>query len=342
MTRDVRKPSPTPLFDGPQQGANRFGRESAVCSRSSVQAQVADADRGERRQTVVESNDHPGASFRNSGGTVSDLTHIRRSISDPSGWLLFQAMGHPKRLVIFVHGFKGHVTKTWGWLPYAGGTNPWLRESDLLFVTYDSTRERVTATEARLRRALPDFFPRRYNPGPASDSAETQSELAYTEVVIVAHSLGGLVVRRALTELAADGERNEVASALLGASVRLFSPAIAGFEPAGILGALVRAPIVDRVFAATLHASPSFNDLKAGSEMVRNTRSRTEHLAPIHPEWPALQASILWANPEHIVCTEKYDTDPSPYVFDGRGHVMVCKPAQGDTVPLKFIELGSI
>lgn len=274
---------------------------------------------------------------------VGPPTHVANHLGNPSGWVIFLCNGQPRRLVLFVHGFRGNSLKTWGHFPYAGEENEWFREADLLFVGYPSTRESVLATEARIRLALPSFFPAPFSDRPGMIGG-TQLLEAYEDLVIVGHSQGGLVVRRLITEFV-----NESAASLsnhvpkhLDAYVRLFSPCTAGYRPSGFLGVVNSMPIADRIFRAVLAGSVSFRDLEHGSPMVDETRHRTEDYATTYPQVRSLRASTVWANPEHVVACERYDSDPPPLVIEGKGHIGVCKPSARYGEPVKFVETGSL
>ena len=69
------------------------------------------------------------------------LTHSANHLREPDGWVFFGSHARPRRLIAFVHGFRGRALSTWGDFPYSGGRSEYIRESDMLFVEYDSTRE---------------------------------------------------------------------------------------------------------------------------------------------------------------------------------------------------------
>ncbi len=90
-------------------------------------------------------------------GSSDTVTHSRRSLSDPAGWVLYLTRAVPQRLMVFVHGFFGGPVGTWE--HFVEGSSPWWHESDLLFVGYNSRSDDITATAARLRRRLRTFYP---------------------------------------------------------------------------------------------------------------------------------------------------------------------------------------
>jgi hypothetical protein len=91
-----------------------------------------------------------------------------------------------------------------------------------------------------------------------------------------------------------------------------------------------------------LHSRSSFTDLQPGSPVLADTRRRTESLVAAHPELAALRARIVWANPDKVVLTERYDTDHRAEVIDGTSHRSVCKPGDDFADPWRFVEHGRL
>lgn len=214
----------------------------------------------------------------------------------------------------------------------------------MLFVGYKSTRENITSVADRLRRVLPEFYP---NPFPLAMNcsgvpARDDISSPYEKLILVGHSLGGLILRCALVDSVQhwmNGGSGTVRPILLDAETRLFSPASAGFRPAGLLG-LAKEIGMLRVAELRLCMSSAYMDLQADSSVIRDTRTRTEEYFEKTSE-PALQASILWANPDDVVKAEWYATDKSRDSTDwGRTHLTVCKPGDDYRRPWEFVEKG--
>jgi hypothetical protein len=218
----------------------------------------------------------------------------------------------------------------------------------MLFVGYDSLKERPGETAAWLRSRLRDFYPV-LPPGllQKRDAALRESALPrYEELFLVGHSLGGVVVRLALQQQAKIWLREDRAKdaaaprpALLDAQVRLFSPASAGFQPVGLaslLSCLLAAGTV------VLRMAPAFVALKRPSELLDNTQRLTEELIKEHgPHLGALRAWIVWARPETVVERNGYGTDyESESLIPQRNHIQVCKPHDGYDEPRRFVETG--
>jgi hypothetical protein len=254
----------------------------------------------------------------------------------------------PVRLIVFVHGFGGKTMRTWREFERSGQTRPWWRESDMLFVGYESLKERPAETAAWLRTRLPEFYPL-LPPGITAQEGVGAREAmtnSYRELVLVGHSLGGFILRLALlqearTWLFQDREFDSSASRppLLDATLRLFSPASAGFQPAGLLAVLT---CLFSVSMVALRGAPAFTMLQPGSGLLLKTREETETLINRNRrDLAALRAHIMWASREQVVEQDGYQTD---YEADSlvplRNHADVCKPHPGYEQPWNFVETG--
>lgn len=249
------------------------------------------------------------------------------------------------RLVVFVHGFLGRSDQTWGDFLQLTSADEWWRRSDLLFVNYDSARDNITAVADRLRRYLPDFYPLPHHALCVNGDIALRDDHSapYGELIVVGHSLGGLVVRRATVDALQEclDQADETTAAhhpLLDAQLRLFSPASAGFRPAGLLG-LIRASGLWSGVELLLRQSSAFTDLQPGSHILVDTRRRTESLRGA-PGAQATRANIAWANPDNVVISERYDTDPVSHTVEGQSHTSVCKPTTKYDSPWTFVKTG--
>jgi pimeloyl-ACP methyl ester carboxylesterase len=282
---------------------------------------------------------------------MSTSPHVRsmRRLRDPypQRWVLLLSDRVPTRLIVFVHGFRGGAVSSWQRFPLST-QNGWWRSSDLLFVGYDSTRDNITGVAKRLCRQLPRFYPQLPDDllVVGGDRVRAAATEPYRELVLVGHSLGGVVLRRALSDTAqswldACSLLPAPRPPLLDARLRLFSPASAGFRPAGLLG-LMQASSVWHVVNLVLRHASAYTDLQPGSQILTETRKRTERLVTERPEdLEALRASILWANPDDVVVAERYDSDRVDDAVDGRSHRSVCKPSDSYREPWLFVETGS-
>lgn len=218
----------------------------------------------------------------------------------------------------------------------------WWQQSDLLFVGYESERENTSSVADRLRRSLPAFYPAPFPSAMMVDGKAARDDISspYEELILVGHSLGGLVIRCALVQAAKSwvyGAPGTERPILLSAQTRLFSPANAGFSPTGFLG-LAKALGFLGVAEVRLRQSPAYLDLQPGSSLIVDTRQLTEEFFE-RTLAPALQARILWANPDDVVKAEEYKMDLRDSA-DGQSHLTVCKPHDRYLRPWQFLERG--
>lgn len=280
-------------------------------------------------------------------GPAEELTHSELRLLDRGGWVLFLAHQPAKRLVVFVHGFRGGPVASWRQFPLAGQRSDWWRTADLLFVGYASERDNILGVSNRLRQTLPEFYPSLPDEllGPGRGPLVRPPSGKYEELVLAGHSLGGVIVRRLLCDAAEqwlaelEADPNAPRPPILDASVRLFSPASAGFRPGGSLGMLRALPLWTYI-NVYLRRSTAYTDLQPSSVFLRETKSRTEAVlvGSRASELKALRAEILWANPDEVVLTERYTSDRPDRSADDTTHRSVCKPDDAYELPWDFVE----
>lgn len=281
------------------------------------------------------------------------FSHSFRELDHPKRWTIFVSHhdDHVKRLVVFVHGFRGESVGTWMDFPMIDASRPenlWWFQSDCLFIGYNSTKETITGVANRINRELPRFYPQ---PLPEAMNiygarARRDTTTPYDELIVVGHSLGGVILRRALCDAAQEwidnGRPADHKPILLNATTRLFSPASAGFQPSGWLGLLRATGVWDRAIEIFLRRSPAYSDLQRNSEVLREIRESTLEKKPKEDtELSALRARILWANPDGVVVTERYTTDFTDDSWDDSHHISICKPRTGTfEAPWRFVQTG--
>lgn len=272
------------------------------------------------------------------------MRHIHSRFSHAFAGYAVVSTKPAERLIVFIHGWRGDAAGTWGEFAKPPA-DEWWAVSDLLFVDYDSTSESVVATADRIRARIKDFYPVPNGEMLVRRGVAVREnwEQPYRELIIVGHSLGGLVARRAVVdaidEWKGKGFDAVLRPPILDAHLRLFSPASAGFLPRGFVGACQAAPLwwVVEMF---LRRGGAYLDLQPGSATITSTKEWTEAYEVGHEHASALAASLLWANPEKVVATERYATDAQTRTADGTDHGSVCKPNAGYSLPYHFVKTG--
>jgi pimeloyl-ACP methyl ester carboxylesterase len=259
--------------------------------------------------------------------------------------------GQVRRLVVFIHGFMGKTVTTWLDFPRIDASHPeniWWLESDLLFVGYRSTRDDITGVANRIRQNLDHFYPQPPLDVLTAGGVAARADIAspYEELILVGHSLGGLILRRALCDAAQkwiDNKRApDLRPILLDAQNRMFSPASAGFRAAGLLGVARAVPIWSAVEMFLRRAS-AYTDLQPDSTVLREIQRRTIKMEPDKDDdLSALRANIVWASPDNVVIADRYITDFVESSWDGTTHSSLCKPsANGFEMPWTFVRTGN-
>src|SRR5262245_15941031 len=120
---------------------------------------------------------------------------LLRELRDLPGSKFRGAISPNGRLLLFVHGFLGDATETWGDFVNLLGRSE-TKDFDAVFYYYHVTKSQVEILSQLLLDALSYILA-----GDLNKELLRQGILrsnAYTEVVICAHSLGAVLVRDAL------------------------------------------------------------------------------------------------------------------------------------------------
>lgn len=250
--------------------------------------------------------------------------------------------------LIFVHGFSGDQERTWRKFQSLLDQREEFASWDAYFVGYPSTREQIAATAYNLTRFIRHVYPR-----PPAEIFErhiwigrTQKILqlreyatGYTRLVLVGHSQGGVVIRKAVLEAAKEAIQAGTVGTdpLCNAELVLFAPAIFGMFLSGWKG-FAAATSAWKIVGPVLGGSPSYKELQPNSQFLTRLENETVRLASDSQEKVAgLAARIAWASRDKIVeGGQRYQCDPE-YIFLDEGHTSVCKPGSAADDPVLFV-----
>ena len=256
----------------------------------------------------------------------------------------FKLADRPVRLVIFVHGFRGEPTTSWGDFR-AVREIKWWAESDILFVGYASQTLDPTGVANTLRLLIERVYPHLPEEYLSAGGVyfRDPNRAPYSELILVGHSLGGLIVRRVAVDMVRSWERtgNELPPLLASGRMCLFSPATAGFDPTGSLGTL-QSLLGRRVYEIVLRNPPALRDLRPNSTVLESCRRLTERAASRYEKLRVLFPQIVWANPDRVVVASDYDSDLLSHSQVAVTHRTVCKGHSGYMLPWEVIESGSL
>lgn len=284
--------------------------------------------------------------------------------------------GDTKTAVVFVHGFGGDAVGTWLQFQTLMDTDTpedisaWWGHADAYFWQYASTRFGIAEQAASLQLFMASVFPRpkealatvseevleacglRGPLAPVQVQAESLlPDRHYEKLVIVGHSLGGVIVREAIRQLiwsldapaGSNAFPREHSLPILEADVRLFAPAMTGVEPSNLLAwaayGFQQIPLIGSWLRPAVSSVAMTRQLVAKPERLRAIQTDTEQFARTMA-YRALRAHVVFGAHEDVVERDIYACDHVAPPVEGRNHRTVCKPDHEYRYPLEFVIYG--
>ncbi|WP_246806896.1 hypothetical protein [Ensifer sp. ENS04] len=227
-----------------------------------------------------------------------------------------------RRLLVFVHGFGGSASATWAGTEASLAADPRAGTCDLIYFGYRSFHAQPEMSAGILRGFLDEAAGAgsKWN-ALASRALGVDVAREYDEVLVIAHSLGAPISRRALLD--AIQEKAPWASKV---RLQLFAPAHLGAflhkvrEELGVVSGL----IASLTALATLGIR-SLDGLKPNSpfltQLIKDSRQELAN------GWEAqIKArEVIFGDGENVVMVQRFLNDPPPTVWAGHGHRSVCR-----------------
>lgn len=234
----------------------------------------------------------------------------------------YVSIHEPTKLVIFIHGFNGNPSSTWGEFPLLMRTDSELEDADIVFYGYDSTKEQATNNAVRFYKLLKTI--NEFGIDTITQNDRRFGLIKYNNIVLVAHSLGSIVVRRSL--LIAKGEKM---SWLEKCKMILFAPAHRGSRVQNI--ALSVLPKWGKIIVGLgLLKFPVVEDLMPESQTIKNLINDTKQYLDNNDGDFSIAHTVVWAANELVVHNEVFCNDPVAEIKDNKNHINVCKPVIPD------------
>jgi pimeloyl-ACP methyl ester carboxylesterase len=280
--------------------------------------------------------------------SVSNTQHHENWLPDlqNGSYSLISDADNVDTAVIFVHGFLGGAESTW--LNFQEAicsqvTDHWSK-CDVFFFSYRSFRDDITESADDLLKFIQKIFP---DPPESIFKIPKRVrglpcllELAlvrptYEQLVLVGHSEGGIVIRRAVDLAYA----REITTVLM-ARLALFAPAHKGVKLSGWIGACLAVGRVDAILIPILNTSPAFVEMKQGpllAEVESHTLAYQSESKAAGKGVPALHAHIVYGKDDHVVQKGFIKGDCLHSSEKGKDHISICKPKTGYDRPLTFV-----
>lgn len=251
--------------------------------------------------------------------TMNDKHTITKKIKYGKNTSAFLLKTKPKTLVVYIHGFTGSSYKTWGDFPELIKNQNDFKFADIVFYGYKSLREKADYTALQFYEFLTEVCEN--NPKIFSDFSREniEQDFRYHNVLIVAHSLGAIIARRALV----NAKRNNK-SWLENCKMILFAPAHRGakhlrlFENIGIVGRIL--------LSGSACIIPALKDLGANSKSLKDLITTSQKYIDEGEGNFTIAQKVLWAHKDNVVDNKIFCNDPKAVEIKKESHTTICKP----------------
>jgi len=243
------------------------------------------------------------------------------------------ALTVPQNLIIFIHGFMGDAVDTWSNFQefilnsdkHANAEK--FRDADIIFYGYKSLRMQANNQALVLLNLLKDMKAPLKN-GIVPKGLEERN---YSRILLVAHSLGSIVTRRAL--LFANQEKEDWVDKT---RMVLFAPAHNGARAAA-LAMEAAGPFLGVAAYLARYKFPVLDELKIDSPTIQNLKADTVGLLNANNGNFTKAHTVVWAELEKVVDNQPFCNDPVAKLLP-KDHISVCKPDfKGFTSPVDFV-----
>jgi pimeloyl-ACP methyl ester carboxylesterase len=248
---------------------------------------------------------------------------------------IFCSVGESRNLVVFVHGFGGKSQKTWS--AFESLLLPQGLNADIIFYGYHGFLEHIQPNAGLLDETIDEIAsrPTRFLATHAPHVVRGPGWRGYDRIVLVAHSMGAIVSRRALL-VALKAKRKWVEQVRL----VLFAPAHTGVDD--VIGLLlgIRDPFgIGAIASGGIKiVSPALRDLlKASTFEKLAAETRAERQRNKRRSRCLVAARVVFGSAETVVSMEPFGEDPEPVSLRGKGHFSVCKPTAQFRRPVEIV-----
>jgi pimeloyl-ACP methyl ester carboxylesterase len=248
-----------------------------------------------------------------------------------------------RKAVVFVHGWAGSAGDTWEAFPAAIRLMDKASSTDAFFLEYPSTEHSVDFCAAQFGAFMRDLLGRAARiVQPSLPNGEARAGTHnYEHIVVIAHSMGAVVARRAVLDLDREGTRHELGKVVL----LFFAPAHKGSQIPSLIQSglcldwLPGASLVGALLALRYR---SLGDLAPGSEcltsLAADSATARADCAEGKRACGHLRAYVHHAQDDKVVLQGRFDDDYGMRPIMRKNHRTICKPDDQYSSPIAALE----
>jgi hypothetical protein len=267
----------------------------------------------------------------------------------PTSQILLSRHKQIKTAILFVHGFGGDAGGTWETFPQAVASLPTSAKVDVYFLEYPSLTPQVPFCAGQLLRFLIDLVRDPVNciidQSLPTGAPRREKSMRYQKILVVAHSMGAVITRRALMDLDLDQSQNGFTDKELAKfKLLFFAPAHAGSS----IPRLISSGLTLNFSLAKLFGSlaavwfQSLRDLEIGSTFLAQLTNDCRELRETRNERRAsithLRAVVYHARNDRVVSQNNFDQDPPFVPVNNKNHRSICKPNETYRQPIEALD----
>lgn len=227
----------------------------------------------------------------------------------------YLSLNQPKGLIVFVHGLAGHATSTWADFDIVVKNFAEFIDYDVIFYGYSSLNSGASSNALLFYNNLKKFS----TPLDNFLGIERNTTGGYKNIILVAHSLGAIVVRRALLFA-----NNDNADWLPFCKMFLLAPAHKGSYIQGMITEVL--PQLLKIATIVYkYRHPVINDLEQDSVTIKSLTKDCNRLLRKKIGNFTKSAAVLWSFNDRVVLNEPFCEDITPELEIQKDHMGVCK-----------------
>ena len=213
-----------------------------------------------------------------------------------------------------------------------------LKGTDILFYGYESVTKQVWTNMGRLLDLL-DLIGTNPSETVVNPTLKTEwhrdKHFSYDHIILVGHSLGGVLCREALLKAYRKPNRPDW---LKKVSLILFAPAHMGARLAHLVKE-VKFPYLPlgAVYGLVRLYAQVLGDIEENCEHLKELRQETRKCLEDDPLAPLKAACVVHGSDDRVVVLSDFIHDEETKRKDGKGHISVCKPLPSYEDPFSLV-----